>query len=84
MVVNGVPVRKDHHTESVAAMALDILQSVKELKDPSTEEQLTVTIGERVDGCHMVTFECLFLHLIELLLHFKATLGAQTKIIFSR
>lgn len=60
MVVNGVPVRKDHHTESVAAMALDILQSVKELKDPSTEEQLTVTIGERVDGCHMLTFVCLF------------------------
>lgn len=59
MVVNGVPVRKDHHTESVAAMALDILQSVKELKDPSTEEQLTVTIGERVDGCHMLT--CLLL-----------------------
>ena len=27
----------------------------------------------------MLTFVCLFLHLIELLIHFKARLGAQTK-----
>ena len=47
-MVNGIPVRKDRHVEPVAAMALDILQSVKELRDPSTGEQLTVTIGEQV------------------------------------
>lgn len=45
MVVNGVPVRKDKHVEPVAAMALDILKSVKELTDPSTGKTLTVTIG---------------------------------------
>lgn len=45
MVVNGVPVRKDQHVQPVAAMALDILHSVKELKDPSTGDSLTVTIG---------------------------------------
>lgn len=48
MVVNGVPVRKDRHVEPVAAMALDILESVKELKDPTSETPLTVTIGTRV------------------------------------
>ncbi|XP_068724019.1 soluble guanylate cyclase 88E-like [Montipora capricornis] len=45
MVVNGVPVRKDHHVEPVAAMALDILESMDELKDPSTGKPLTITIG---------------------------------------
>ena len=46
MVVNGVPVRKDHHVEPVAAMALDILESMDELKDPSTGKPLTITIGK--------------------------------------
>lgn len=45
MVVNGIPVRKDRHVEPVAAMALDILESVKELKDPTSGTPLTVTIG---------------------------------------
>ncbi|KAL9979703.1 hypothetical protein ACROYT_G017405 [Oculina patagonica] len=45
MVVNGVPVRKDRHVEPVAAMALDILDSVKELKDPTSGTSLTVSIG---------------------------------------
>jgi len=45
MVVNGVPVRKDRHVEPVAAMALDILESIKELKDPTSGTPLTVTIG---------------------------------------
>lgn len=45
MVVNGVPVRKDRHVEPVVAMALDILDSVKELKHPTSEDPLTVTIG---------------------------------------
>ena len=48
MVVNGVPVRKDRHVEPVAAMALDILESVKELKDPTSGTPLTVTIGKCV------------------------------------
>ena len=47
MVVNGVPIRKDRHVEPVAAMALDILESVKELKDPTSGTPLTVTIGKR-------------------------------------
>lgn len=47
MVVNGVPVRKDRHVEPVAAMALDILDSVKELKDPTSGTPLTVSIGKR-------------------------------------
>lgn len=45
MVVNGVPVRKDRHVEPVASMALDILGSVKELRDPTTGTSLTVSIG---------------------------------------
>ena len=48
MVVNGVPVRKDRHVEPVAAMALDILESIKELKDPTSGTPLTVTIGKWV------------------------------------
>lgn len=47
MVVNGIPVRKDRHVEPVAAMALDIMESVKELKDPTSGTPLTVTIGKR-------------------------------------
>lgn len=46
MVVNGIPVRKEQHTEPVAAMALDIVQSMDDLKDPSTGGPLTITIGE--------------------------------------
>lgn len=46
MVVNGVPVRKDRHVEPVAAMSLDILDSVKELKDPNSGTSLTVSIGK--------------------------------------
>ncbi|XP_022801702.1 soluble guanylate cyclase 88E-like isoform X2 [Stylophora pistillata] len=45
MVVNGVPVRKDRHVEPVAAMALDILDSVRELKHPTSKKSLTVSIG---------------------------------------
>lgn len=45
MVVNGIPVRKKQHTEPVAAMALDIVQSMDDLKDPSTGGPLTITIG---------------------------------------
>lgn len=46
MVVNGIPVRKEQHAEPVAAMALDIVQSMDDLKDPSTGEPLTITIGK--------------------------------------
>lgn len=46
MVVNGVPVRKDRHVEPVAAMALDILDSVRELRHPTSKRLLTVSIGE--------------------------------------
>ena len=45
MVVNGVPVRKDRHVEPVAAMALDILDSVRELRHPTSKRLLTVSIG---------------------------------------
>ncbi|XP_074617488.1 soluble guanylate cyclase 88E-like isoform X2 [Acropora palmata] len=45
MVVSGIPVRKEQHAEPVAAMALDILQSMDDLKDPSTGGPLTITIG---------------------------------------
>lgn len=45
MVVNGVPVRKDRHVEPVAAMALDILDSVRELRHPTSKMLLTVSIG---------------------------------------
>ena len=51
MVVNGIPVRKDQHVEPVAAMALDILQIVNELKDPCSGEPLTVTIGRPKETC---------------------------------
>lgn len=46
MVVNGIPERKEQHAEPVAAMALDIVQSMDDLRDPSTGGPLTVTIGK--------------------------------------
>ena len=45
MVVSGVPIKLTHHAEPMAAMALDMKEVVRNLKDPSNNNSLTVTIG---------------------------------------
>ncbi|KXJ25014.1 Soluble guanylate cyclase 88E [Exaiptasia diaphana] len=45
MVVSGAPKRQDHHAEPMAAMALDMLNTVQKVKDPITKKAMTVTIG---------------------------------------
>ena len=37
--------RQTRHAEPMAAMALDMKEAVKKLKDPSNNNALTVTIG---------------------------------------
>ena len=50
MAVSGAPVRKENHTEPMAAMALDMIDSTKAIKDPSTDTPVTITIG--IDNCN--------------------------------
>ena len=38
MVVSGAPEKEDNHAEKVCDMALDMLDAIKGLKDPSTGE----------------------------------------------
>ena len=46
MVAGGVPDRKPNHAQNVAGLALELLQKVTTLPDPSmVNEQLAVRIG---------------------------------------
>lgn len=42
MVVAGAPERQSNHGEMVCNMALDMVEAITELKDPSTSEQAPV------------------------------------------
>ncbi|KAJ7380855.1 hypothetical protein OS493_007248 [Desmophyllum pertusum] len=45
MTVSGAPVKKARHAEPISAMALDMLEAVKQLKNPANDKPMTVTIG---------------------------------------
>ncbi|XP_034245086.1 soluble guanylate cyclase 88E [Thrips palmi] len=45
MVVSGAPEREDNHAEKVCDMALDMLDAIKGLKDPSTGSHLCIRVG---------------------------------------
>ncbi|XP_078363542.1 soluble guanylate cyclase 88E-like isoform X1 [Oculina patagonica] len=45
MTVSGAPVKKARHAEPISAMALDMLEAVKLLKNPATKKPMTVSIG---------------------------------------
>jgi len=45
MAVSGAPKRQERHAEPMAAMTLDMLNTVQKVKDPITKKAMTVTIG---------------------------------------
>ncbi|CAH3168490.1 unnamed protein product [Porites lobata] len=45
MTVSGAPVKNMHHAEAASAMALDMLEAVKKIKNPANKEPMTVSIG---------------------------------------
>ena len=47
MTVSGAPVKNMHHAEAASAMALDMLEAVKKIKNPANKEPMTVSIGPR-------------------------------------
>lgn len=46
MTVSGAPVKKVRHAEPISAMALDMLEAVKEIVNPASQKPVTITIGE--------------------------------------
>ena len=52
MTVSGAPVKKARHAEPISAMALDMLEAVKQLKNPANDKPMTVTIG-KLEGTNM-------------------------------
>lgn len=45
MTVSGAPVKKVRHAEPISAMALDMLEAVKEIVNPASQKPITITIG---------------------------------------
>ncbi|XP_025405016.1 soluble guanylate cyclase 88E-like isoform X2 [Sipha flava] len=45
MVVSGAPMTEDNHAEKVCNMALDMVEAIKDLKDPSTKSHLQIRVG---------------------------------------
>ena len=46
MTVSGAPVKKARHAEPISAMALDMLEAVKVIVNPASQNPITITIGE--------------------------------------
>ena len=46
MAVSGVPEKKINHAEPMAAMALDMMETMKDVRDPATNVPLTLSIGK--------------------------------------
>ena len=46
MTVSGAPVKKMRHAESISAMALDMLEAVKHIKNPANNKPMTVSMGK--------------------------------------
>ena len=51
MTVSGAPVKNMHHAEAASAMALDMLEAVKKIKNPANKKLLTVSIGKKSTKC---------------------------------
>ncbi|CAH2096942.1 unnamed protein product [Euphydryas editha] len=45
MVVSGAPEKEDNHAEKVCDMALDMVEAITDLKDPSTGSHLSIRVG---------------------------------------
>lgn len=51
MAVSGAPVRKMRHAEPMAAMAIDMIESMDKFKLDSHQKTLTITIGKDRASC---------------------------------
>ena len=51
MVVAGAPVKDANHAEKVCDMALDMVDAIKDLKDPSTGQHLRIRVGVHSGAC---------------------------------
>lgn len=47
MTVSGAPVKNMRHAEAASAMALDMLEGVKLIKNPADKKPMTVSIGKQ-------------------------------------
>lgn len=45
MVVSGAPEKELNHAEKVCDMALDMIEAITDLKDPSTGHHLKIRVG---------------------------------------
>lgn len=45
MVVSGAPVKEQNHAERICDMALDMVENIMDLKDPSTGQHLRIRVG---------------------------------------
>ena len=44
-VVSGAPEQEQNHAEKVCDMALDMIEAITDLKDPSTGQHLKIRVG---------------------------------------
>jgi guanylate cyclase, other len=44
-VVSGAPEKEQNHAEKVCDMALDMIEAITDLKDPSTGQHLKIRVG---------------------------------------
>jgi class 3 adenylate cyclase len=44
-VVSGAPEKELNHAEKVCDMALDMIEAITDLKDPSTSQHLKIRVG---------------------------------------
>ena len=56
MTVSGAPVKNMRHAEAASAMALDILEGVKLIKNPANKNPMTVSIGKQSTKCTFTIF----------------------------
>lgn len=45
MVVSGAPQKEQNHAEKICNMALDMIDAITDLKDPSTGQHLKIRVG---------------------------------------
>lgn len=43
--MSGAPEKKENHAEKVCDMALDMIEAIMELNDPSTGQHLRIRVG---------------------------------------
>lgn len=78
MVVSGAPEKEQNHAEKVCDMALDMIEAITDLKDPSTGTIVQIIKSQHI-CIHMVYFQqdriCGYESVFTLVLWWLASLG---------